>query len=517
MLSYPCEMANTINIPKSHLIMGLSLPLAVLVGYFLAEPLELGSMAVVVAVLAVLCIPLVMRWYHPVLVFCWNATIDPVLLPGRPPMWAVLAFVGLGLAILARAVNPKARFIVVPSLTRSLLVLAAVTIVTGLLTGGFGVRSLGSEHYGGRKYFILLAAIAGYFALTSRQIPPHRVGLYIACFMLSGLTSIIANIATAAGPKFDFLLWIFSTVYAVDQITSQGAVNVGMVRIGGLCLVGGAIYAYLLARFGIRGLLDLSRPWRLLLFVLAAAVGLYGGFRSYVALFGLSFLMLFFLEGLHRTRYLPVLMGTVLLGSLIILPQANKLPLVVQRALSFLPGRFDPLAVESGSATITWRVEMWKQVLPEVPRYLFRGKGFAFDPGDLYLAAESQHRFQSEALAGTITVGDYHSGPLSILIPFGIYGMIAFLWVLIAGLRVLYRNYRFGSPDYHNINTFILAFFAARVLFFFVGFGGLHSDMPFFTGLLGMSVALNGAGASIREQAEQPAVGVELNTEYIRA
>ena len=49
-------MANAINIPKTHLILGLSLPLAVLLGYFLAEPVELGSMAVVAIVLAVLSI-----------------------------------------------------------------------------------------------------------------------------------------------------------------------------------------------------------------------------------------------------------------------------------------------------------------------------------------------------------------------------------------------------------------------------------------------------------------------------
>jgi hypothetical protein len=43
-LYYKREMANTINIPKTHLIMGLSLPLAVLLGYFVAEPMELDSL-----------------------------------------------------------------------------------------------------------------------------------------------------------------------------------------------------------------------------------------------------------------------------------------------------------------------------------------------------------------------------------------------------------------------------------------------------------------------------------------
>ena len=509
-------MANTINIPKSHLIMGLSLPLAVLIGYFLAEPMELGSMAVVVAVLTVLCIPLMMRWYYPVLVFCWNATLTLSVLPGGLGFWSVMAFVGLLFAILGRAVNPKARFIVVPSLTRSWLLMAAVIVITGLLTGGFGARALGSGHYGGSRYFTALAAIAGYFAFTSRRIPPHRAGVYVACFFLSGLTGIIGNLAVAAGPPFHFLLSIVAPAFAQEQLSAQGAMSGGMVRITGLIVAGSAIYTYLLARFGIRGLLDLSRPWRLPLFLVATGAGLFGGFRSYVALFGLTFIALFFLEGLHRTRYLPALLGIMLLGGLVVLPQANKLPLVAQRALSFLPGRFDYFAVHSARTTLDWRWEMWKQVWPEVPQHLFRGKGFAFDPQDAFLAGEAQLRFQSEFVASTIVVGDYHNGPLSILVPLGIYGLVAFLWIIIAGLRVLYRNYRSGSPDYKNVNALILALFAAHALFFFVGFGSLYSDLAYFAGLLGLSVALNGAEPSLLPQAEQPAAGVELNTEYVR-
>src|ERR1017187_3680589 len=96
-------MANAINIPKTHLIMGLSLPLAVLVGYFVAEPMELGSMAVVVFVLVVLSIPLMMKWYYPFLVLAWNAAIYPAFLPGRPALWAMLAFIGLLFAVLSRS------------------------------------------------------------------------------------------------------------------------------------------------------------------------------------------------------------------------------------------------------------------------------------------------------------------------------------------------------------------------------------------------------------------------------
>lgn len=498
--------------------MGLSLPLAVLVGYFLAEPLELGNTAVVLAVVGVLCVPLLMRWYHPLLIFLWNSAINPIVLPGRAGLWMVMTCIGLLFAVLNRAVNPKARFINISPVTYSLLALAAVVVLTAFLTGGIGVRSLGSSQYGGSRYVNLLMGIAGYFVLTSRRIPLHRAGLYVGCFFLSGLTYAIADLAILAGPQFHFLLYIFSTNYAGDQIAYQADLSRSLVRIRGTAVVASAVYTYMLARFGIRGMLDLTRPWRLPVFLLAVTAGLGGGFRSYVVLFGLTFVALFYLEGLHRTRYLLILLAVVLVGSAIVLPQAYKLPLVAQRGLCFLPGNFDAAAKQSAQVSLEWRLDMWKQVLPEVPRYLFLGKGYILDPNDLYLAEHSAYRRQGGAPSGSLVAGDYHSGPLSILIPFGVYGMIAFLWFLGTGVRALYSNYKFGNPACQTVNALLLAAFAARAFFFFVGFGSLHSDIFYFTGLLGLGVALNGAlPATARVPAEEPDIGAELNTEYIKA
>jgi hypothetical protein len=511
-------MANaTINIPKTHLIMGLSLPLAVLLGYFLAEPLELGSMAVVLAVLAVLCVPLLMKWYHPLLVLAWNSAINPIVLPGRAGLWMVMAAVGLGFGVLSRAVNAKARFINVPPITASLLTLAAVTVLTAFANGGIGFASLGSSQYGGGKYASLLMGIAGYFALTSRRIPINRAGFYVGCFFLSGISFAIASLVAMVGPQLNFLLAIFSGSYAGEQFSHEGSLNASMTRIGGLGMMSSAVYTYMLARYGIRGLFDWGHPWRVPVFLAVFALGLMGGFRSYVVLFGLTCVVLFYLEGLHRTRYLLVVLASLLVGAAIILPQADKLPLVAQRAISFLPGKFDTLAVDSAQVTIGWRLQMWKEVLPEVPKCLFHGRGFTLSPTDLYLATESQRRFAGDALAATIVAGDYHNGPLSILIPFGIYGMIAFVWFLVVGIRTLYRYYKLGDPALRNFNALLLASFSVHAVWFFTFFGSIHSDLPLFAGLLGLAVTLNGAEAAVQTQVEQPLVGVELNTEYIRA
>src|SRR6266404_5309291 len=117
-------MANTINIPRPHLIMGLCLPLAVLIGYFLAEPMDSGSLAVIVLVMAVLFVPILMKWHHPLLVVSWNACISPQFLPGRPYLWMIMALAGLGFAVLNRSVNPSRRFFFVPSATREIYSLA---------------------------------------------------------------------------------------------------------------------------------------------------------------------------------------------------------------------------------------------------------------------------------------------------------------------------------------------------------------------------------------------------------
>ena len=484
-------MANTtFNIPRAHLIMALCLPLAVLLGYVLAEPFESGSVAVVVFVLVILSVPLLMKWHHPMLILSWNAVVNPVFLPGRAALWLPLSVLCLLFAIINRATNPDAKLMTAPSITRALLLLAAVISITGFLTGGFGSRFLGSSQFGGRKYYYLLGAIIGYFALASRRIPAHRASLYTAFFFLSGLTALIGHLAFLAGPGSYFLFAVFSPDFVQDQATASFSLNSEMVRLSGFILVAPAIYCWLLSRYGLRGVLDLSKPWRLLLLVVAIACGLFCGFRSVLVMVIFTCGFLFLFEGLHRTKYLFAFAAFAILTAAFLIPFANKLPLSAQRTLSVLPLHLSPIARQSADASSEWRIQMWKVVIPEIPKYLFKGKGYALDPREV---AETQIHLQgNESWNGAFLMGDYHNGPLSLLIPFGIYGALAFLWFLFVSLRAMSRYLRLGDPNLRTINALLLATFSAKVVMFFFVFGSLHSDMAFFTGLLGLSVALNG-------------------------
>jgi len=97
----------------------------------------------------------------------------------------LMAFASLLFAILNRSISAEKRFIMVPSLTRPLLFFAAVVVVTGMFTGGIGLYSFGSAKYGGKNYFYVLLAIAGYFAFTSQRIPLHQAMLYVGLFFLA--------------------------------------------------------------------------------------------------------------------------------------------------------------------------------------------------------------------------------------------------------------------------------------------------------------------------------------------
>ena len=482
-------MANTLAVSRSQLIYGLCLPLAVLVGYFLADPMESGSLAVVLLVIAVLSVPILMRWHHPLLILSWNAALNPFFLPGRPYLWMFLAVISLFFSLVDRSVDADRRFVLVPSLAISLLFLLAVVILTAAVRGGYGLRVLGSERIGGKGYFYIVAAVIGYFALSGQRIPAERAGLYAGLFFLPALTFLVPNLALLGGPKLNFLFYIFPPWFAFEQAAGEYSVSGGMIRVCGIAPATLGLFTWLLARYGIRGLLVISRPWRAALFLLSLVGVLLSGFRNVLAMCALVFAIQFCLERLYRTWLLPALAVITLAAGLIILPNAEKLPIVAQRTLSFMPIKVGFEARASADASLEWRLEMWRLLLPEVPKFLLCGKGYSIDPSDLDMTA---HGAFGGSMQTQMLAGNYHNGPLSVIIPFGLGGVIGFGGFLIAALWFLYRNYRFGDPALRGINTLLLSYFISKVLFFLVIFGSFYDDIAVFVGIAGFSACLNG-------------------------
>ena len=109
---------------------------------------------------------------------------------------------------------------------------------------------------------------------------------------------------------------------------------------------------------------------------------------------------------------------------------------------------------------------------------------------------------------------DYHNGPLTLIVPFGIFGVLAFAAFCWGALRALYANYRYGDPELKLINTFLLAGFITHLVFYSIFFGAFYLDLIAFTGIIGLSLTLNG-GVRSPEQAAIRA-DVELAAEASR-
>jgi hypothetical protein len=409
--------------------------------------------------------------------------------------------------LVQRASGSVKQLVGVPQVTWSLVFLIGVVLVTARLTG-LGLHAFGSEISGGRRYIYLLGAIMSYFALSSRRIPPERAGLYVALFFLPGLTESIGDLwRVMPGP----LNFVYAFFHARASILSTNPLEQSSRLYGGM-MSAIAVFSYMQARYGIRGIFLSGKPWRWMILLIVSGYGLLSGFRSGILTIALVFVLQFFIEGLHRTKLLIIFAFAGVLGATALIPLASHLPPTAQRALSFLPLNIDPAVRRDAEGTTNWRVDMWKALLPQIHQHLLLGKGYAITRLDMDLLtgfnAAIHATFEEDqymALSGT-----YHSGPFSVVMTFGIWGVITVVWFWIVAIWVLRRNYRYGDPALRTVNTFLLAAFVAKIIFFILIFGDIGSDMLIFGGWLGLSVSLNGGVCQRAPQTVQVKQALDL-------
>ena len=491
-------MTSSFPIPRKFIILGIVLPLAVLLGYLLAGPVSYSTLSVYGIVIGVLLLPALLKWHHTALVVSFNAAIVVFFLPGQPQLWMLLAMASLGISILNRILHKDHHMISVPAINWTLGLLLLVILVTAKFTGGISLRSMGGSTYGGKKFVFIGMAIIAYYALSVRRIPLAKAQACVSAYFLSSLTAVVCNIIYMLGPSLWWLFIVFQVDYAMSQATEDfalGASNVKFSRLSGLGAGTLAVICFMLVKFGLRGILDISKPWRLLFLLSSISLSAFSGFRSGILLFGLLLGAQFLLEGLWRTRLLMVVMLGGVLGFAALIPLSNKLPMSVQRTLSFLPLEVDAMARADAMDSTEWRLRMWKIMAAQIPNYFWLGKGYATSSSDLYFAQQSAMRGLAGNFETSLVAGDYHSGPLSVIIPFGIWGVLAFVAFLIAIGRVMYSNYRFGDTALKSINTLLFAYFLARLVAFLFIFGAFNSDLMIFCALAGLSVSLNGGVA----------------------
>jgi hypothetical protein len=476
---------------RTLVIYAIILPLAVMLGWMAVDLADWNrtSFTVFAVIGFVLLLPLLLKWYYPAMVVSWNTAITLFFLPGKPALWMLMAAVTFSMAIFHRIIQKRPVFISAPSITIPLLAIAVVTLMTATLRDGFGLNIFGASTVGGKGYYFIIFGILGYFAFASQFIPREQAIRYVGLFFLaSAFTAVGSTLIYMAGPAFYFLFLIFPVGYAAVQAATDqpGAI----VRVAGLGIAANAAGFYLLMRHGFRGVIQ--KWWRVLLILGLLAAGALSGYRSHLVLFGAVVIVLFAVEGLFRSPVFPALLLGGTLCLFLLMPFSTQLPLSIQRTFSFLPIEVDSRVRVDAQSSLDWRWQMWRAVLPDLPKYIWLGKGYAQNPTEVYLAQQAALRGRAATYQGYILSGDFHSGPLSLYVPFGSFGVLAFLSFVIASIRALYLNFRHGDEDLRVINRFLFAYFVGHVLFFIFAFGVFSYQLCTFTGVVGLSVALNG-------------------------
>ncbi|HEY4415406.1 MAG TPA: O-antigen ligase family protein [Verrucomicrobiae bacterium] len=475
----------------------ICVPVAILLGYTLTDvgnnP-NYSNLFIVGLIVGFLLLPVLLKWHYPIMVLGLGCPITMFFLKGSPPLSQVVVIISLGIAIVERAANSQKRFISAPSMTWAMIFTAAIVLFTAKMTGGIGLHTLGGDVGGGKKYIVVFLGVATYFALTSRVIPKQKRGLYVALFLLAGLPAFLGDLSALMPSPLSYL----GLLIRPSISTKDGAVEIGVTRMGAFATSASVVAGYLLAKYGIRGIFSSGKAWwRLPFFLLMLTLSFLGGFRNIFLGFVAICSLLFFMEGLHRTRLLPIFLFIGLICASLIVPLAGKLPFTFQRVLSVVPlVQVSQEAKSSAEGSSEWRLRIWRELWPQVPGYLLLGKGYALTADDMTMmgrdsafAAEGQRDASQEALAIS---GDYHSGPLSTLIPFGLWGGISIIWIALAGWRILYRNYKYGDPELRTVNAFFLAGYIWHVVCFCFIFGAYGGDVTSFAATIGFSLALNG-------------------------
>lgn len=314
-----------------------------------------------------------------------------------------------------------------------------------------GALALGSNMVGGRPYFEAFIGLMAFVVLSRMALRPALARLLplFSCIPQVAV-SLFGSLTHFVPSTTPLLSRIYSDVDTSEYLR-QGDGSSGGELSRVVTLSGGARAGILtlLSYFPPLSLLSPARLFRFLCFLAVCAGFGFAGFRTDIMFMCFAFPMAeYFRNGIRSA--LLVIFAVVFIGaSLVTIQNAGlMLPLTAQRALSFLPGKWDPTAKDEAEDSAEWRYYMWNVVL-STDTYIHNkllGDGFGFK--DYELKIMEQQDSPDSAFVGAprqeafLIVGAYHSGPLSAVRYVGVVGLVLYFSLLIAAAAYSWNTIR---------------------------------------------------------------------------
>lgn len=312
-----------------------------------------------------------------------------------------------------------------------------------------GVDALGSERVGGRPYLNVFIAYLGYWVLSRASLTDWQARFLPALTAFGHSIEGLLNMLTFHIPQAAPLLAPYYSGVTLETYNAgdvrrgpEGAHGSG--RRAYLMLIGSPVAMAMIAYIRPITLITPIYLLRFTCFMFILVCVLLSGFRSIVVgIFAAIIIGSYMRQGLSEVLRLAAIGGPALALLLAMQGVLFELPLSAQRALSFLPGRWDPLAVQEAKASTQWRVEMWTTVLL-TDKYIenkLLGDGFGFTRRALQtMNALREQDFSTEgAQENAMLTGGFHSGPLSAIRYVGVVGLVMFVILLLMMAREALR------------------------------------------------------------------------------
>jgi hypothetical protein len=377
-------------------------------------------------------------------------------------------------------------------------------LVTVYVRNPAGFWAMQTSMVGGRPYFEIGLAFGAFIVLSRVNLTDTVARIFPLLFVIPAwgvalLDAVARVVPTLTAP----LNAAYSGFGSAGTSSAVGAiereVGVGQTRLGGMQNAGLSSITALCAKYNPLTLVSPLYPWRL--FMLCCAIGaiFLSGFRS-VLLFAMA---AFLLGALLRRRladlWVSAGVGLLAILMLVSLQGVVQLPPTMQRALSWLPGDWNPEIVEEASWSSQWRFEMWAWAWNDdrILRDRVWGQGFGLSLDDMNIIAQSLLYQGSPGFVGgsdregTMLVGSFHNGPLSTIKFIGVVGLALYYPLMCYMAVVAWRLCKRAM----GTKAFTLSLFVGIPIiyepfnFVFI-FGGLDSNFPqllFWAGLLNMT------------------------------
>jgi hypothetical protein len=377
-----------------------------------------------------------------------------------------------------------------------IIIIAAIMLVHTLKSGGgFGLKVLGSGEYGARRHLSFFMAAISYLIVIN-SVRPDKASvqylpfLYIIFIVIGSAPGLITSFVPSLAP---LAYGLTGTVNLERYVEAASNAGIELNRIGALGGIGIALQLYLVSRYSIKTWIRPERWWVLLISGLALFLCIRSGFRSAL----LGYLLISAIASVLALRWKAVtaLIFAVVMSFVLAAGNNNlfHLPVAAQRALSVLPGKWDPDAVNSAQESTDFRLTIQRIYLQSYfEPFSLIGHGFTYNPGEAAKYEVPPGRLPTEEYyRGYVVRKQFHLGWISLFDSVGIIGSVTFIWFTLNILRRMLSWIRQnGLPALSMSQRWLIIIYGQTIIPFWTVYGDLSAVMVMLCLIAGLTHVL---------------------------